>query len=81
MVGGAVVSRLFLWLALLSPTLSPLLLKQSDDLTLTLLDSHLVTGRSFYMCARPLGPSGNKETGTEFRCKTFIWSSDWSGRQ
>ncbi|KAL0468715.1 DNA lyase [Neurospora intermedia] len=38
-------------------------------------------GRSFYMCARPLGPSGNKETGTEFRCKTFIWSSDWSGRQ
>ncbi|KAJ4415824.1 Class II abasic (AP) endonuclease [Neurospora sp. IMI 360204] len=38
-------------------------------------------GRSFYMCARPLGPSGDKETGTEFRCKTFIWSSDWSGRQ
>lgn len=37
-------------------------------------------GRSFYMCARPLGPSGDKETGTEFRCKTFIWSSDWNGR-
>nr|CCD57793.1 putative DNA lyase apn2 protein [Neurospora pannonica] len=51
-----------------------------DDLKLT-LDSRLVTGRSFYMCARPLGPSGDKETGTEFRCKTFIWSSDWSGRQ
>ncbi|KAL2144461.1 hypothetical protein VTI28DRAFT_9109 [Corynascus sepedonium] len=38
-------------------------------------------GRSFFMCARPLGPSGNKEQGTEFRCRTFIWSSDWNGRQ
>ncbi|KAK3331092.1 Endonuclease/exonuclease/phosphatase [Apodospora peruviana] len=38
-------------------------------------------GRSFYVCARPLGPSGDKEVGTEFRCRTFIWSSDWSGRQ
>ncbi|KAG7291553.1 hypothetical protein NEMBOFW57_001572 [Staphylotrichum longicolle] len=38
-------------------------------------------GRSFFMCARPLGPSGDKEQGTEFRCRTFIWSSDWSGRQ
>ncbi|KAK3371915.1 Endonuclease/exonuclease/phosphatase [Podospora didyma] len=38
-------------------------------------------GRSFYVCPRPLGPSGDKEQGTEFRCKTFIWSSDWSGRQ
>ncbi|KAK2075131.1 hypothetical protein P8C59_009283 [Phyllachora maydis] len=37
-------------------------------------------GRSFYMCSRPLGPSGDKEIGTEFRCRTFIWSSDWSGR-
>ncbi|AEO65015.1 uncharacterized protein THITE_2111508 [Thermothielavioides terrestris NRRL 8126] len=37
-------------------------------------------GRSFFMCARPLGPSGDKEQGTEFRCRTFIWSSDWSGR-
>ncbi|EAQ89964.1 hypothetical protein CHGG_06583 [Chaetomium globosum CBS 148.51] len=37
-------------------------------------------GRSFFMCARPLGPSGDKEQGTEFRCRTFIWSSDWNGR-
>lgn len=36
-------------------------------------------GRSFWMCARPLGPSGAKETGTQWRCKTFIWSSDWKG--
>lgn len=34
-------------------------------------------GRSFWMCARPLGPSGQKERGTEWRCGTFIWSSDW----
>lgn len=33
-------------------------------------------GRSFWMCVRPLGPSGNKEKGTQWRCKTFIWSSD-----
>lgn len=34
-------------------------------------------GRSFWMCARPLGPSGQKERGTEWRCGTFIWASDW----
>ncbi|GAB1312021.1 Class II abasic (AP) endonuclease [Madurella fahalii] len=38
-------------------------------------------GRSFFVCGRPLGPSGDKEQGTEFRCRTFIWSSDWNGRQ
>lgn len=36
-------------------------------------------GRSFWMCARPLGPSGNKERGTQWRCGTFIWASDWNG--
>jgi AP endonuclease 2 len=36
-------------------------------------------GRSFWMCARPLGPSGNKEKGTQWRCGTFIWASDWNG--
>lgn len=34
-------------------------------------------GRSFWMCPRPLGPSGDKERNTEWRCTTFIWSSDW----
>jgi AP endonuclease-2 len=34
-------------------------------------------GRSFWICSRPLGPSGEKETGTPWRCPTFIWSSDW----
>lgn len=36
-------------------------------------------GRSFYICPRPLGPTGEKERGTEWRCGTFIWSSDWKG--
>jgi AP endonuclease-2 len=34
-------------------------------------------GRSFWICSRPLGPSGEKETGTAWRCPTFVWSSDW----
>ncbi|KFZ09826.1 hypothetical protein V502_08469 [Pseudogymnoascus sp. VKM F-4520 (FW-2644)] len=34
-------------------------------------------GRSFYICARPLGPSGEKERGTQWRCGSFIWSSEW----
>ena len=36
-------------------------------------------GRSFWMCNIPLGPSGNKERGTQWRCSTFIWASDWTG--
>ncbi|GKT95188.1 AP endonuclease 2 [Colletotrichum tofieldiae] len=38
-------------------------------------------GRSFYICPRPLGKSGEKEKGTEWRCGTFIWSSDWKKDQ
>ncbi|EAS35051.3 exodeoxyribonuclease III (xth) [Coccidioides immitis RS] len=38
-------------------------------------------GRSFWICPRPLGPSGNKETGTQWRCPTFIWCSDWNSKQ
>jgi AP endonuclease-2 len=26
---------------------------------------------------RPIGPSGHKETGTQWCCGTFIWASDW----
>ena len=36
-------------------------------------------GRSFWMCQRPLGPSGNKERGSQWRCPTFIWCSDYKG--
>ena len=35
-------------------------------------------GRSFWMCSRPLGPSGTKERNTQWRCQTFIWCSDWN---
>ncbi|KAJ6009700.1 hypothetical protein N7522_004716 [Penicillium canescens] len=35
-------------------------------------------GRSFWICPRPLGPSGEKEKGTQWRCPTFIWASDWN---
>lgn len=35
-------------------------------------------GRSFWMCARPLGPSGEKEKNTQWRCHAFIWCSDWN---
>ncbi|KAF7905922.1 hypothetical protein EAF00_000201 [Botryotinia globosa] len=38
-------------------------------------------GRSFYMCPRPLGPSGQQERNTEWRCNTFIWSSEWAGKE
>lgn len=37
-------------------------------------------GRSFWMCNRPLGPTGKQEKGTEWRCSTFIWASDWDTR-
>ncbi|RMZ72907.1 hypothetical protein GMOD_00009686 [Pyrenophora seminiperda CCB06] len=36
-------------------------------------------GREFWVCPRPIGPSGQKETGTQWRCSTFIWCSDWKG--
>lgn len=30
------------------------------------------------LSSRPLGPSGQKESGTQWRCGTFIWASDWN---
>ena len=33
-------------------------------------------GRAFYVCARPLGPSGTRENGTPWRCTTFVWNSE-----
>lgn len=38
-------------------------------------------GRSFWMCNRPLGPSGKQEKGSQWRCHTFIWASDWDARE
>ncbi|KAF1830176.1 DNA lyase-like protein [Decorospora gaudefroyi] len=36
-------------------------------------------GRQFWICPRPIGPSGQKEVGTQWRCGTFVWSSEWKG--
>ncbi|KAF2265308.1 DNase I-like protein [Lojkania enalia] len=35
-------------------------------------------GRQFWICPRPLGPLGQREKGTQWRCSTFIWASDWN---
>ncbi|KAK1782811.1 Endonuclease/exonuclease/phosphatase [Copromyces sp. CBS 386.78] len=68
------------WSKLLGKRVVPKCEHGEDCMSLVTKKPGINCGRSFYMCARPLGPSGDKETGTEFRCKTFIWSSDWSGR-
>ena len=51
-----------------------------DEPCITLLTkkSGMNCGRSFWMCRRPLGPSGAKERNTQWRCQTFIWCSDWN---
>ena len=51
-----------------------------DEPCITLLTkkSGINCGRSFWMCPRPLGPSGAKERNTQWRCQTFIWCSDWN---
>ena len=52
-----------------------------DELCISLVTKKagINQGRSFWICPRPLGPSGNKEVGTEWRCPTFIWCSDRNG--
>ncbi|KAK4693973.1 hypothetical protein P7C71_g3525, partial [Lecanoromycetidae sp. Uapishka_2] len=51
-----------------------------DEPCITLLTKKpgMNLGRSFWMCSRPLGPSGGKEKNTQWRCQTFIWCSDWN---
>ncbi|WPH01757.1 putative DNA lyase [Acrodontium crateriforme] len=70
------------WGALFSRPIAPLC-EGHDEPCKTMLTKKKGSnqGRSFWMCARPLGPSGNKEKGTEWRCATFIWSSDWAARK
>lgn len=48
-------------------------------ITFTTKKNGVNCGRQFWICPRPLGPSGNKERGTQWRCCTFIWASDWNG--
>lgn len=47
-------------------------------ITLSTKKSGMNFGRSFWMCPRPLGPTGQKERNTQWRCQTFIWCSDWN---
>lgn len=47
-------------------------------ISLTTKKAGINCGRAFWICRRPLGPSGNKEKGTQWRCSTFIWASDWN---
>ena len=47
-------------------------------ITLSTKKNGMNYGRSFWMCARPLGPTGQKERNTQWRCQTFIWCSDWN---
>jgi AP endonuclease-2 len=50
---------------------------QEPCISLTTKKPGMNCGRSFWICPRPLGPSGEKEQGTQWRCPTFIWASDW----
>jgi AP endonuclease 2 len=52
---------------------------QEPCMMLTTKKPGINCGRSFWMCSRPLGPTGQKEKGTQWRCRTFIWASDWNG--
>ncbi|KAK4869802.1 hypothetical protein LT330_005526 [Penicillium expansum] len=51
---------------------------QEPCISLTTKKPGINRGRSFWICPRPLGPSGEKEKGTQWRCSTFIWASDWN---
>lgn len=52
---------------------------QEPCVSLTTKKPGMNRGRAFWICPRPLGPSGEKEKGTQWRCPTFIWASDWNG--
>ncbi|KAJ5884972.1 hypothetical protein N7495_009482 [Penicillium taxi] len=51
---------------------------QEPCISMTTKKPGINRGRAFWVCSRPLGPSGEKEKGTEWRCATFIWASDWN---
>ncbi|KAJ5252398.1 hypothetical protein N7489_002808 [Penicillium chrysogenum] len=51
---------------------------QEPCISLTTKKPGMNRGRSFWICPRPLGPSGEKEKGTQWRCPTFIWASEWN---
>ena len=67
------------WLKLFTKPVAPRC-EGHDEPCISLLTkkSGMNLGRSFWMCPRPLGPSGAKEKNTQWRCQTFIWCSDWN---
>ncbi|KAL1866071.1 hypothetical protein VTK73DRAFT_4922 [Phialemonium thermophilum] len=67
------------WSKLLGKRVPPKCEHGEECISLVTKKPGINCGRSFYICPRPLGPSGDKEQGTPFRCRTFIWSSDWNG--
>lgn len=67
------------WSKLLGKRVAPRCEHDEPCIMLATKKAGVNCGRHFFMCARPLGPSGGKERGTQWRCGTFIWSSDWNG--
>ena len=67
------------WSKLLGKRTVPRCEHNEPCISLTTKKPGINLGRSFYMCPRPIGPSGQKEKNTQWRCGTFIWSSDWTG--
>ncbi|ETI26859.1 exodeoxyribonuclease III [Cladophialophora carrionii CBS 160.54] len=65
------------WRKLLAPPVAPLCDHNEPCKKDTVKKPHLNAGRMFWVCARPVGPSGKNESGTVWSCKTFFWHSDW----
>ncbi|KAI0118150.1 DNA lyase [Nemania sp. FL0031] len=65
------------WSKLLGKRIVPKCEHGDDCISLVTKKPGMNRGRSFFICPRPIGPSGEKETGTQWRCGTFIWSSEW----
>ncbi|CAD6498901.1 BgTH12-04558 [Blumeria graminis f. sp. triticale] len=66
------------WSKLLTKRSPPLCDHDEPCISLVTKKPGLNCGKSFYICARPLGPSGKKEKNSSWRCGTFIWNSDWT---
>nr|APB91638.1 putative DNA lyase [Knoxdaviesia capensis] len=69
------------WTTLLTAKLPPLCEHEERCIMLQTKKPGINRGRMFYICPRPLGPSGEKEKGTEWRCSKFVWKSDWDGQK
>ncbi|KAI1437011.1 DNA lyase [Xylaria sp. CBS 124048] len=65
------------WSKLLGKRVVPKCEHEEDCISLVTKKPGVNCGRSFFICPRPIGPSGEKEKGTQWRCGTFIWSSEW----